>query len=106
MLAAIVQRLARGDYGLRGRVPGVNPVPDSIREHIRAYVTDYGATLVELPEEAWATRRATDGNALARPCGSRLPTHRLLTRDGLTMADFVAFRDTRTGGFASRLPAA
>jgi hypothetical protein len=36
-------------------VDGVAPVPSATADQMRRYVADYGATLVELPEESWET---------------------------------------------------
>ena len=56
MLREVVRRLARGDYALAGDgIPGVAPVTAPVAAQIRDYVADYGATLVELPEDAWQT---------------------------------------------------
>ena len=55
MLCDVVRRLAQGDYALAQDVPGVAPVAASIAEQIREYVAEYGATLVELPDETWRT---------------------------------------------------
>ena len=49
----IVKALARGDYKLSAGVPGVLPVRDNVAEQIRAYVQEYGETLVDLPDETW-----------------------------------------------------
>jgi len=57
-LREVVRCFARGDYGLSGGVPGVEPVAAADAEQIRDYVADYGATLVELPEDAWRTSEA------------------------------------------------
>jgi hypothetical protein len=54
-LREVVHAFARGDYGLARRVSGVEAVDPETAEHIRANVADYGATLVDLPEETWNT---------------------------------------------------
>jgi hypothetical protein len=46
---------ARGDYGLAETVKSVDPLPLKVAEQIRAYIADYGATLVELPSDTWET---------------------------------------------------
>lgn len=55
ILRGVVRRLAQRDYALAEEVPGVAPVSPAVAEQVRAYVADYGATLVELPDEAWAS---------------------------------------------------
>jgi hypothetical protein len=51
----IVRAFVRGDYGLAQMVRGVEAIPLLTAEQIRAYVADYGATLVELPPDTWET---------------------------------------------------
>jgi len=58
MLRAVVRRLAAGDFALTQGVSGVIPVAPSVAEQMREYVADYGATLVELPDETWQTSAA------------------------------------------------
>ena len=58
MLRQVVQRFADGDYSLDRGVAGVEPVSASTAEQIREFLVDYGATLVELPQEAWETSLA------------------------------------------------
>ena len=55
MLREVVRCFVAGDYGLTGGVPGVEPVSKATAEHIRRYLADYAATLVELPEDTWET---------------------------------------------------
>ena len=55
MLREVVRRLAQGDYELAQGVCGVEPVSASTAEQIRNYIAEYGATLVELPDETWRT---------------------------------------------------
>ena len=55
MLRAVVQCFVRGDYQLTGGVAGVEPVDAAAAVQIRAYIADYGATLLELPEDTWAS---------------------------------------------------
>ncbi len=55
MLCEVVQRFVGGDYGLAEGVAGVAPVSPETAEHIRDSIADYGATLLELPEETWQT---------------------------------------------------
>ena len=54
-LRNVVRAFARGDYGLAQGVAGVEPVDAHTAQHIRDYIADYGATLVDLPDEAWDT---------------------------------------------------
>lgn len=55
MLREVVRRFVAGDYGLAQGVPGVEPVSTATAEHIRDYVSEYGRTLVELPDDTWDT---------------------------------------------------
>ncbi len=55
MLHNVVRCLVAGDYGLETGVFGVEPVPAKTAEHIRDYIAEYGATLVDLPEDSWQT---------------------------------------------------
>jgi len=54
-LSGIVRAFARGDYSLAQAINGVDAIPHKVAEQIRAYVADYGATLVELPTDTWET---------------------------------------------------
>jgi hypothetical protein len=54
-LREVVRAFVRGDYGLSQGVPDVEAVPPPTAEQIRAYIADYGATLIELPEDTWET---------------------------------------------------
>lgn len=58
MLRRVVQCIAAGDYDSVGAVEGVEPLGTAVADHIRASVADYGATLVELPEDTWRTSAA------------------------------------------------
>jgi hypothetical protein len=51
----VVDAFVRHDYQLNAGVPGVARVPAKTAEHIKSYVQDYGAELVALPEETWAS---------------------------------------------------
>ena len=53
MLRAVVRQFVVGDYGLANAVHGVDPVSPATAEHIRQYLADYGATLVDLPDDTW-----------------------------------------------------
>jgi hypothetical protein len=54
-LFQIALAFVEGDYSLRRGVPSVAPVGASTARQIASYISDYGETLVELPEEAWTT---------------------------------------------------
>ena len=54
VLAGIVGAFARGDYSLVHAIRGVDAIPHKVADQIRAYIADYGATLVELPNDTWA----------------------------------------------------
>jgi hypothetical protein len=49
----IVNAFVAHDYGLSAGVPEVEAVSLATATHIRNYIQNYGATLLELPEEAW-----------------------------------------------------
>ena len=51
---SIVKTFASGDYSLRAPVPGVR-VDASTAAQIEAYLSDYGETLDELPDDTWDT---------------------------------------------------
>lgn len=55
MLREVVRRFVAGDYGLAQGVPGVEPVSTATADQIRDYVSEYGASLVELPDDTWHT---------------------------------------------------
>jgi len=55
MLCEVVKRLIKGDCGLVVGVPGVEPVSDKTANQIESYLSEYGATLVELTDETWQT---------------------------------------------------
>jgi hypothetical protein len=55
MLRAVVQCFVEGDYCLARGVAGVEPVTAATAEQIRDYLTEYGATLVALPDDTWQT---------------------------------------------------
>jgi hypothetical protein len=52
---AIVRAFVEDDYALSRGVPHVRPVEAAAADQMRRYVYDYGATLIDLPEEAWDT---------------------------------------------------
>lgn len=51
----IVQALVAKDYQLSTGIPGVAPVSAETANQIDGYIEDYGETLVELPENTWAS---------------------------------------------------
>jgi hypothetical protein len=53
-LREIIKRLADGDYALQG-ISSVDPLSPASANQIRAYLAEYGETLVEIPEETWTT---------------------------------------------------
>ncbi len=53
VISKIVRAFASRDYQLSEGVPGVAPVSPNTSEQIKKYVEDYGAELVELPEQSW-----------------------------------------------------
>ena len=55
MLREVVRCFVRGDYRLGAGVRGVDPVPGATANQVRDYLADYGATLVELPDDTWQT---------------------------------------------------
>jgi hypothetical protein len=55
VLREVVRAFIRGDYELAEGIPSVESVPPATARQIREYVADYGATLIELPEETWET---------------------------------------------------
>ena len=55
ILCEVVRAFVRGDYKLAEGVHSVDPVPAATAKQIREYIADYGATLIELPEETWET---------------------------------------------------
>jgi hypothetical protein len=52
-LREIVKALAERDYGLSRGIPCVAPASTATADQIRAYVTDFGEELVDLPDETW-----------------------------------------------------
>jgi hypothetical protein len=51
----IVKAFVRGDFCLSVPIQGVDPIPPEDAKQIEAYISDYGETLVELPDETWQT---------------------------------------------------
>lgn len=54
-LKNIVDAFVRHDYHLADGLAGVSPVSDETATQIRTYIQEYGAKLVSLPQESWAT---------------------------------------------------
>lgn len=54
-LKNIVDAFVRHDYRLADGVVGVAPVSEKTAMQIRTYIQEYGAKLVSLPQESWAT---------------------------------------------------
>ena len=52
-LRSIVSAFAKRDYSLSAGVSGVEPISPETAAHTQSYIEDYGATLVELPDETW-----------------------------------------------------
>src|SRR5688500_18081167 len=51
----IVRAFVRGDYQLSGGVSSLSSVSPETAEQISYYIQDYGAKLIELPEESWVS---------------------------------------------------
>lgn len=51
----IVNAFAEGDYRLVHGVAGVDPVSAEQAKQIQDCLVDYGATLIELPDDTWKT---------------------------------------------------
>ena len=49
----IVSAFVERDYRLKAGVAGVEAVSEDTAAHIQNYIQNYGAILVELPEETW-----------------------------------------------------
>lgn len=54
-LHEIVKAFVRGDYQLSVPIPNADPIPPADADQIKRYISDYGETLVELPEDTWRT---------------------------------------------------
>lgn len=54
-LKNIVDAFVRHDYRLADGVVGVASVSEETATQIRTYIQEYGAKLVSLPQESWAT---------------------------------------------------
>jgi hypothetical protein len=53
VLREIISAFVAGDYQLTAGVSCVEPVSIELAKHIQDYIEDYGASLIELPEETW-----------------------------------------------------
>lgn len=53
MFRDVVSAFIAGDYQLKEGIAGVGPIPAETASQIQDYIRDYGATLVELPEDTW-----------------------------------------------------
>ena len=54
-LSEIVKALVAGYYALGQRPASVAPVRAEVADQIKAYIADYGETVVDLPEDSWST---------------------------------------------------
>jgi hypothetical protein len=54
-LQNVVDAFVRHDYCLADGVAGVAPVSEETATQVRTYIQEYGAKLVSLPQESWAT---------------------------------------------------
>jgi hypothetical protein len=55
ILKNIVDAFVKEDYLLAGGISGVAPVSEETAAQVRDYIHDYGAKLVELPQQSWDT---------------------------------------------------
>ena len=53
MIKAVVSAFVNNDFELSSGLASVTPIPREVSDHNRNYVKEYGATLVELSDEAW-----------------------------------------------------
>jgi hypothetical protein len=53
--AEIAHAFVEGDYLLSRDIPHVREVSDETAGQIREYIAEYGATLIDLPADAWQT---------------------------------------------------
>lgn len=63
---AVVAAFSRGDYDLTDHIEFVAPIATSTSAQARAFVAEYGETLVPLPQEAWETSVAQCGRTRPR----------------------------------------
>jgi hypothetical protein len=68
VIREIVGAFVRYDYQISAGIPGVAQVSAETAAQIQNYIQDYGATLVDLPEETWNSSvciwMGTEWNAL------------------------------------------
>ena len=62
-LRDVVSAFVRDDFELKTGIPGIETPSAKIAAHMRAYVADYGETLVELPDETWKSSFATQSKS-------------------------------------------
>lgn len=55
VLKQVVGAFVKADYRLASGVPDVAPISAAKARQIRAYLKDYGETLVELADDTWKT---------------------------------------------------
>lgn len=55
----IVTAFVAGDYQLEAGITGVESISVETASQIQDYIQDYGATLVELPEDTWESSVCT-----------------------------------------------
>ncbi|MBS1902954.1 hypothetical protein [Plasticicumulans sp.] len=55
VIREIVGAFVRHDYLLSAGIPRVAQVSTETATHIQNYIQDYGATLIDLPEETWSS---------------------------------------------------
>lgn len=55
VIGEIVHAFVCGDYRLAAGVAGVEPVAPQDAQAIERYLQDYGAVLIDLPDETWDT---------------------------------------------------
>lgn len=53
VIREIVNAFVRHDYYLGAGIPGVAQISAETATQIRNYIQDYGATLIDLPDETW-----------------------------------------------------
>ncbi len=55
ILRRIVESFDESNYELSKGIPSVAPVSRATLGQIREYITDYGESLIDLPDDAWDT---------------------------------------------------
>lgn len=56
---AIVHTMATQDYPSINRIRGVQPLSKAMTARIQDYIQNYGATLVDLPDDSWNSSACT-----------------------------------------------